>query len=1090
MSGKRLVDERERWRAAHDLDPSLCVAAGAGTGKTTLLVERYLSIVSSGRARCVEIVAITFTEKAAGEMKYRLRREIASRLRKEGLDPDIRSRLEEAYIELERAPISTIHAFASMILREHPLEAGVDPFFDQLDALAGPLFLDRCWNDFLAATPESIEPVISRFLSMGGSLDRLREIAFALYDNRSDRHAEGMFVSRAGGSTPASPELNEPIVDSFMRSLEGYAERLRALAGEHCKDRGDKAYAGAMLILENFERARGISGGELEDFLLGMPMPRKNAGSRSNWSTAESCDEVKGIIEAVREGRAGLGTAVMDRLRDGLSGWFDEFIDSVERRKRAEGPLDFDDLLIRARELLGKGELLGELRERYRFILVDEFQDTDPLQSEIVFLLAGDGPGRLFVVGDPKQSIYRFRRADVEIYEEVKERLASRGAAINISQNFRSVPPIVDWVNETFARIIEPPDVGRYQPRYEPIAAAREGAGPSVIDLDLELADGEWNVTDIRRVEAEAIGRLIHELIAEERLVLDQATKETVPLSYRHIAVVYPGTTGIDFYEETLRREGIPYIIEGGKLYYTRQEVRDIASALWVVENPYDPVALVAILRSPLFGFSDEELFLFRESGGSFCYLDPGVVETEQFEDIFSAFRLLVNLRAERNASGPAAVLRTLLRETNFLEFCLSRPSGEQRVQNIRKILQNARGFEQRNLSFRSFARWLKDRETFVTAEAESPLVEEDEDAVRLLTIHKAKGLQFPVVVLANLSQQRSRKGSLVVERGGDFQFKTGGGLGTSRFQDAVEAEERREEAESARLLYVAATRAGDALVVPRLPETKRKSKERSYYQLLEPGLAGGEAVGLVEHRVLSGLPPLTGSLRPFRKKPRTGGARERGRWIEMRERLVRRAAGTEVLITPSGEAGHETFAAPDGRVGRAEESRLFGLAFHHLMEMVDPSVESVADSAVRASAERFRLGEAGGLGRLAERTLRSDLLAEARSSGHIHREVPFTLLREGFVVEGRIDLMYRMEGRWRIVDYKTDDPPPDGIDSRFEAYRGQGMLYALAASRIVGEPVESVFFFFVRSGEVREIRITDDLLDRFERELSSRSMD
>jgi ATP-dependent helicase/nuclease subunit A len=1090
MSGNRLVDERERWRAAHDLDSSLCVEAGAGTGKTTLLVERYLSIVSSGLARCVEIVAITFTEKAAGEMKYRLRREIASRIREEGIDPEVRSRLEEAYLELERAPISTIHAFAAMVLREHPLEAGVDPFFGQLDAIAGPLFLDQCWNDFLAAAPESIEPVIARFLSVGGSLDRLRDIAFALYDRRSDRHAEGMFTSGAGGSSPSTTERHGPTADSFMRSLEEYTVRLSALAGKHCTNRGDNAYAGVMLILGNLERARGLSGEELEDFLLGMPMPRKNAGSRKNWSGAESCDEVKGIIEAVREGRARLGTAIMDRLREGLSGWFEEFIDSVERRKRTEGLLDFDDLLIRARELLRNGDLLGALRERYRFILVDEFQDTDPLQSEIVFLLAGNGPGRLFVVGDPKQSIYRFRRADVEIYEEVRERLASSGAAINISQNFRSVPPIVDWVNGTFARIIEPPEEGRYQPRYEPIAAAREGAGPSVIDLDLELEDGEWNVTDIRRAEAEAIGRLIHDLIAEERIVLDQVTKENVPLSYRHIAIVYPGTTGIDFYEETLRREGIPYIIEGGKLYYTRQEVRDMASALWAVENPYDPVALVAILRSPLFGFSDEELFLFRESGGTFCYLAPGVGETEQFEDLFAAFRLLADLRAERNASGPAALLRTLLCETNFLEFCLSRPNGEQRVQNVRKIMQNARGFEQRNLSFRSFARWLKDREALVTAEAESPLVEEDEDAVRLLTIHKAKGLQFPVVILANLAQQRSRKGSLVVERGGGFQFKTGGGLSTSRFQVAVDAEERREEAESARLLYVAATRAGELLVVPRVPETKRTSKERSYYHLLEPGLAGGDGAGLVEHRTLSGLPPLTGSPRPFRKKPRTGGARERGRWIEKRENLVRRAARTEALITPSGEAEHEAVPAFGGGVGRGEEGRLFGLAFHHLMETVDPSAESVTDSIVRAAAERFRLAEANVLGSLAERILRSNLLAEARSSEHLHREIPFTLLRDGFVVEGRIDLMYKIGETWRIVDYKTDDLPPEGIDSRFEAYRRQGILYALAASRIVDEPVESVFLFFVRSGEVREIRITDELLDRFEGELSSRSTD
>lgn len=1090
MSADRLVDERERRRAANDLGSSLCVEAGAGTGKTTLLVDRYLSIVSSGGARCVEIVAITFTEKAAGEMKYRLRREIVSRIQAEGIDPDVRSRLEEAYLELERAPISTIHAFTSMILREHPLEAGVDPFFCQLDAIAGPLFLDQCWNDFLSEVPESMEPVIARFLSVGGRLDRLRDMAFALYDHRGDRHVDGIFASGKEETVSTSSVNTGPTAGSFVARLEESASRLSALAGEHCENEKDNAYTGVMLLLKNIERARGLSGEKVEDFLIGMPMPKKNAGDKRNWSSAETCDEVKGIIEGVREGRHELRTAVMDRLRDGLSGWFDEFVDSVERRKVAEGLLDFDDLLIRTRELLRNRDLLHAMRERYRFILVDEFQDTDPLQAEIVFLLAGDGSGRLFVVGDPKQSIYRFRRADVEIYEVVKERLASSGAAIHISQNFRSVPPLVDWVNHTFEPIIRPPDEGRYQPRYEPIAAAREGAGPSVIDLDLELADGEWNVIDIRRVEAEAIGRLIRDMLAGERIVLDQATKALEPLSCRHIAVIYPGTTGIDFYEETLRREGIPYIIEGGKLYYTRQEVRDIASALWAVENPYDPVALVAILRSPLFGFSDEELFLFRQSGGSFDYLDPGVRETEQFRDLFAAFRLLANLHGERNAAGPAAVLRTLLCETNFMEFCLCRPNGEQRVQNVRKILQNARGFEQRSLSFRSFSRWLKDRESLVTAEAESPLVEEDEDAVRLLTIHKAKGLQFPVVVLANLAQQRSRSTSLVIERGGTFQFKTGDGLCTSRFQDAVESERCREEAESARLLYVAATRAGDTLVVPRMPETKKASKERSYFHLLEAGLAGGDGGRLVERRALSELPPRTGSHRPFRRKPRTGGARDRERWMKEREDLVRRAARTMEAVTPSGEALHEAVRPADGGTEAGDTGRLFGLAFHHLMEMIDLSLESVPDSLARASAERFQLPESEKLLRLAERTLRSGVLGEARSSGRVHREVPFALPRGDLFIEGRIDLMYRTSGAWRIVDYKTDDLPTDGIDARFEAYRKQGILYAFAASRLVGEPVESVLFCFVRSGEVREICITDELLDQFEADLSAPSRD
>ena len=1085
MSERELVDRAERERARNELESSLCVEAGAGTGKTTLLVERYLSIVLSGKARCAEIVAITFTEKAAGEMKYRLRREIASRLEKGEIDAAARARLEAAYRDLERAPISTIHAFAATILREHPIGAGIDPFFEQIDAIGGPIFLDRCWSGFLAGTPPRMEPAIARFLSAGGSLDNLRQMAFARYEHRGDRRVGALFA--AGNiSTGSSPERPAPTAASFLRELRESVTRLAQLADEFCVDESDYAYAGVMMLRGHLEGAEGLSGGELEEFLLTMPMPRKNAGSRSNWSSADRCDEVKDMLKGIRESYEAFSAASIDRLRDELSGWFEEFALSVEERKKTEGVLDFDDLLIRTRELLDDETMLQALRERYRFILVDEFQDTDPLQAEIVYMLAGDEPGRLFVVGDPKQSIYRFRGADVEIYEEVKERLSAEGAVISISQNFRSVSPLVEWVNGTFSGIIEPPPDGRYQPKYVPIAADRGGAEPAVVDLDLELPDGELNVEDIRRVEAEAVGRFIHHLHGEKRIVRDQTTKEHVPVSYRHIAVVYPGTTGIELYEDVLKRESIPYIIEGGKLYYRRQEVRDIGSALRAVENPYDPVALVAVLRSPLFGFSDEELFLYKESGGSFDYLDPGIPETERFADLFAAFRMLARLHEGRAALGPTAVLRVLLRETGFLQYCLSRPNGDQRAQNVRKILQNARGFEQRNISFRSFTRSLQERESLDTAEAESPLVEEDEDAVRLLTVHKAKGLQFPVVLLANLSLRRVRKGSIVMERRGTIQFKTGNGLFTSRFHDAVESESLREKAEAARLLYVAATRAGDMLVVPRMPDTRRTSKERSYYALLESGLGRDEDRGLVERLSLGRLPPLTGSRRPFRRRPRIGGAVERRRWMEDREKLVRRAARACAIITPSGEVPHDAVAV---RRGRGEEGRLFGLAFHHLMERVDLSSESVPAPLVLASASRFGLDEPGDLGELAEGALRSDIIEEARRSGCAHREVPFTLHHGETFIEGRIDLTYKAGGGWRIIDYKTDDVEAGELDARFDAYRGQGMIYALALSRIVREPVETVLFWFVRSGEVRELEVTDELLGRWERELSVRAI-
>jgi ATP-dependent helicase/nuclease subunit A len=1085
MMERRFVDAEARRRAVSDLDRSFCVEAGAGTGKTTLLVDRYLEIVSSGKARCGQIVAITFTEKAAGEMKYRLRRRIAEHLSSSATDGDVRTRLEEAYIDLERAPISTIHSFAAAILREQPLEAGVDPIFRQLDGVEAPLFLDECWGDFLASMPASSAHPIGRFFAYGGRLGHLHDMALALYDRRGERYVDGLFGSgnsRALEENARESAEGEDPAEAFRGVVGEAATRLSQLVSEHCINRADRGCIGIGRLLEAIEGIEDLSGETLEEFLLELPFPSKRDGNKSNWSPGTACSRVKEIVGGLHDSRDEFVSAVTDRLNGELSALFDEFLAFVEQRKAAESFLDFDDLLIRTRELLRDEHALTSLRDRYRFFLVDEFQDTDPLQAEIVFLLAGGGDdpeaGRLFIVGDPKQSIYRFRRADVEIYEAVKERLAESGSHLHISQNFRSVPSIVKWVNATFGEIMTPPAHGMYQPLYEPIRETRGEDLHAIAELDLGLEDSRTNASDIRRAEGEAIARLIRKLVEESPPVRDPKTKLSRPLSYRDIAVIYPGTTGIDYYEQPLRREDIPYIIEGGKLYYTRQEVRDVAAVLRAIEDPWDQLAIVAALRSPLFGFSDEELYLFKSAGGTFDYLGSVAPEIGSCRDFTTAFRFMADLHQSRNSVGPVGTIRALLRETNFLEFCLLRPHGEQRIQNIRKALQNARGFEARGFSFGRFVRWLGDQESLTTAEAESPLVEEDEDAVRLLTVHKAKGLQFPVVILANLAQRRSRKARLYVVGGKRLAFKIGG-MKTGDYDATSQGEEQKDEAETIRLLYVAATRAGDLLVVPRSP----KANGKSYFELIEDGLSREPFLlrwGVGE------LPPLKGSARAFTRRLRKGGVRERNRWLAGRERMIERAARSPLVVTPSGVVQHESGGSPG--VGDGDASRRFGLAFHHMMELLDISLENVPDALARAVAARYGLAGSDELRDLAEKTLHSELLREAASSNRRLCEVPFTLVLDGGFLEGRIDLIYRSEGSWRIVDYKTDDLSRQAVDDRFDSYRMQGACYALAASRLGIGPVDSVVFYFVRPGEQRRIAVTEELLIGIEADLDKLS--
>ncbi|HER43556.1 MAG TPA: hypothetical protein ENO08_03765, partial [Candidatus Eisenbacteria bacterium] len=501
-----------------------------------------------------------------------------------------------------------------------------------------------------------------------------------------------------------------------------------------------------------------------------------------------------------------------------------------------------------------------------RYILVDEFQDTDPLQAGIIMLLAGrpgssgvdPEPGRLFLVGDPKQSIYRFRGADVEIYELVKEAVAGAGSILRITQNFRSVRGIIDWVNGAFAGLIRKPDDGRYMPEYEPVHAMRKGEGPAVFSLDLETEATRSG--DFRREEGEAVARYIRDLVGSGREVLDPVTREERPVRFGDIAMIYRSTTGIENYEDPLREAGIPYLVEGGKLYYSRQEVRDISNAVWVIEDPFDSAALLAVLRSPIFGFSDEEIFLFSRAGGRLDYLEPRVPEGGGFEHFREAFCLLSRLHTGRNAEGPVSTLRELLARTGYLSTSKIRVHGEQRILNLRKAIQTARVFEEKMLSFRHYARWMRDQDILGAAEGESPAIDEGENAVRMITIHKAKGLQFPVVILVNLVQ--AMRGPDKFIPGGDgLPAMNVSGRRTSDYAVASIREESMDTAETVRMLYVAATRAGDLLVVPRVPALGRGRPK--LYGFLADALADAGRI------LLRDLPALPSGEGPFTVMPR-----------------------------------------------------------------------------------------------------------------------------------------------------------------------------------------------------------------------------
>jgi ATP-dependent exoDNAse (exonuclease V) beta subunit len=1091
-----LADEAERGIVRNDLDRSLSVEAGAGTGKTTLLVDRILSLLKERRARLEEIVAITFTEKAAGELKVRLREAIEKTV---PLSPAAEAEsLGQALSDLERAPISTIHSFCSSLLRERPVEASLDPNFEPLDEMGMDLLFQETWDQWLGKEMEKKPGVLRRALALGMEMDPLARLVRQIYENRD------LLPEVPLPQPSCSPE-------SFIETLEKEVQRAWDLAQSDCRKEEDRGYQAILGLRAKVKELKEASP-DRQEVILFRDLELKAQGNKSNWKQPASCDAQKEILKKLAEEIGPLRDSIRAQVMAGLVGWVKGFVSAIQEEKAGRGVLDFQDLLILSRNLLRDNkEVRGYFQERFRYILVDEFQDTDPLQVEVVFFLAEKEakanrweevdlqPGKLFLVGDPKQSIYRFRRADIETYEKARERLISRGAGVNIVQNFRTVPSILSWVNRIFSDLIQPSEEGAYQPSYVPLVPHPDRkefiqTQPGVILLapPPDFDPREASAAKLREDEAQSIAALIEEMTAggaEKRwMTFDKKEGGPRPVSYRDVALLFPAMTGIDAYEEALKERGIPYRLEGGKEFYMRQEVRSLLCCLKAIDDPADSISLVAALRSPFFGFSDEEVFLFSASGNRLSYLNP---PKEKAGNFFEALSMLKELHGGKNSRPASTTVSDLLSRTKALEFSLLRQGGDQMAANLRKVLDQARAFEgESQATFRRFVEWLGTREEESVREGESPWAEEGEENVKLMTIHKAKGLEFPVVFLANLAGGRRRTQEFIPLRlQGTFEMRLGG-FQTHGYAPALEQERARMEAEDRRLFYVAATRARDYLVLP-LFWGKRG---RGFFGLLEEKLPAFESMELwsvIDGQLIAGRgcfklqpaekPPLRLELEESEKEKGTPWER-RVQWRESLDAAKERASIGLPLLAPSS-AHPSTLDIPSHRLdewmepepsrGRGEEGGIsFGLALHSVMERLDLAGGSNLKELCRIEALEYSIpGSAEGLEALVRRCLDHPLMERVKRAKRLFREVPFSVYLDRTLVEGKIDLLFQEESGWVIVDYKTDDVSGEILEQRFHSYREQGQWYARAVREAGGCKVKEIFFFFVRSGEVRSIR-------------------
>ena len=1089
-----LADQRQRDLAAGDVTRSYCIEAAAGTGKTTLLVDRLLSIVRRGAAELRQVAAITFTEKAAAELRVRLRQKLEeNRHRAAGHD---RERFGQALEQLDRANISTIHAFAASLLRERPVEAGVDPGFEQLDEMGSQLLFDEIWRTWKEQQRAEPPIILRRLLALEINPESVKSLAGTLLENRDL------------ALLPASPPPPSPVSD-IWNEIAGAVARLQTLA-RYCiapQDRG----------LRQIQRLAGVVARTPADglnhertVLLDLAVA-SNLGSKGNWATEAACAEQKEICRQLKTIVETAPARLGPGLAAGVLDWLKGFLLAVEREKRRRGVLDFQDLLLKARDLVrDHPEVRAYFQQRFRFLLVDEFQDTDPLQAELVFYLGEEEAlaqnwrevrlscDKLFLVGDPKQSIYRFRRADIQIYQQAKRMLAGGGAGqapLVIQQNFRSSPAVIEAINRLFA----PQMAGdEYQADYAPLmpAPGRPNPGPGLVLLFPPDGSAPGNMPEYFRAEAELLARCIKRVAdaADSPLkIWDKRKKETRPPAFGDIAVLFPVTSGLGYYEDVLRACGIPFQVDAGRQFYTRRETRALLSVLAAIDNPEDAIAVVAALRSPFFGLSDADLFLFRHAGGRFHYLRRLPDGFPRMAHCLEQLRCWHRARARLSLS---ALLDLVLDESCVLQFLLLLPDGEQAVANLLRLVELARRFEaEPGAGTRTFLGWLEQRAAAELAEAEVAFAGEQEDAVHLLTIHAAKGLEFPVVALASLACNQRRREDVFIDHAkqqigislkcGDYR------LNTANFSGLAEAEQKRGRAEDLRLLYVAATRAQDCLLLPRLAPEPAGARSPRFLDFLDGPLSayGGrpEKTALADGVLRwcgEDLPAIDRPPSALRHSVESLAPADKMVAEILAEREAWRAGLATIGVTPpriDGKAAGRGDLGPSAsfpaRTGAGSEladetwqagttARVLGSAFHRIMNAVELQDERVPDLMIERIAAAEGAGQhAAMLKTWVAGTLSSPLWARARKAGGIWREAPFCIAHEGEVKEGSIDLLFEENGELVLVDYKTDAAKAGDLPAVIESHRAQLELYGEAVEQLTGRRPKEALLYFVRLG-------------------------
>jgi ATP-dependent helicase/nuclease subunit A len=1106
---------------------ALVVEAGAGTGKTRVLVERFVHLLASNPDWPLDsIIAITFTKKAAREMRTRLRQTIEERARELGAA----SIWAERRRELERLRVSTIHSLCARILRENAISAGIDPGFDAIEEAEMQVLQEeairRAFNELVDEDNPGLELLASlnikevreelaRLIARRGTVQRL-------FDALEDQ--DTLLQKWSAG-------LNHMRQALWQEQLanEDVAKALTEIAYLDVPEGEDKLSEHVLAAQAGCAAARN------DDMLAACTLWKSialSSGKQGFWGGKDALTEIKADLKTLREAakvleKAGalneIGALDEQAARE-LQLWkllWEKVASTYASLKEKRHALDFDDLEIKAMALLStpeRDQRLAGFLEGIQHVMVDEFQDTNQVQQKIIYALAHPGDGeKLFVVGDAKQSIYRFRQAQVSVFNRTSKDVldATSHDPIALDISYRTHAQLVQAINHLFEQILQPQSAAYedYEARPGALKANRETHDTLETPVEVLIVPSQKgddpkdkvSAGEGRIFEAQELALRLHELHHSKFQVWDKVKRDYRDFRYSDAAILFRATTVVPLYEEEFKKLGLPYLTVSGRGYFDRPEVRDLLALLSALNNPTDDLSLASVLRSPIFGLNDETLFRLRwflpdaaGVGKAIPYKQAlgRPPATAQDEAVQHAALILQELWGMVGQIDVWRLLKRAIELTGYevaLALFDQEDGGEGRQRsNLQKFLEMAR--DRHTVSLSQFLQSIQDLRAREAREGEALGSAPESGAVQIMTIHASKGLEFPVVVVADLGRGafRGSASDLILQDPGfglvcktrmDNEIQQPAGYLWGKWLN-----ERMDEAESKRLMYVALTRAGDRLLlsgqknksswmgqicaafeIPEEGEAEETLERESfslqvtrprYHEDIEPrsSMEASQAGFTLAH-----IPELA--------QPFAYPEQERHFAVTHLQQSLARDPEALPVVRPAVRS-----ADPAGHTARVPQYLLGRVVHYVIANWAWLSLPQVAlEEKIIQSAHKEGIHEPGAVAfvvrsglRIIENLRQSALFEEIQQAKQKFSELPFVFDTPLGKLHGVIDLLFQdKDDEWHLVEWKTDWVDKDRYEEKVAEYRPQIAIYVNAVENILGITPDARLCFLGKKKEI-----------------------